>query len=144
MGENFPVFTSLNLYGPISTIGANDPFKGPYYDSMTCSEHLIFNHITVNIYLPKSILYLLLVQSSTWKFYVTIICVLSSGEVKYNLTFRLVVILSTSVCYYITSSYLVLSFVISFFITIVELNSLSNNILMFLTFFALTWNHTSM
>ena len=108
-------------------MGFVDPLKGPSYALMTCSEDFIFNPNYVNRYRPKIILYLPLVDSSTWHFHVTTFVTLSAGNMKSTLTLRLVVIFPACVCHYIGASFYVDSFSTRLPIKIEELHPMSNN-----------------
>ena len=101
---------------------------------MTCSDNFIFNPEAINIYLPKIMSYLPLLESSTWQFHIKKFVMLSSGKVKSILTFKLVVILPACVWHCVAEYYLGLSFFISLLVMIVELHPLSNNIWKFLNF----------
>ena len=53
------------MYAPKTTMGVVDPLKGPSYALVACSEKFRLNHNSVNIYLPKIMLYLPLANAST-------------------------------------------------------------------------------
>ena len=72
-------------------MGAVDPLKGPPSAYMMCSYNFKFNSNDVNIYIPKNILYLTLLEPSARKTHVKFFVAINSGKVKYILTFRLVV-----------------------------------------------------
>ena len=115
------------------------------YTLMEYSKQNRYNTNYVNRSLPKIISYMLLVESSTWKFHVDIFVAISLGKGKSILTFRLVVILPACVWYCITEYFLWLSYVISLIIAIVELHPLSNKIWTFLKFYSnITIIHTYM
>ena len=109
-------------------MGAVDSFKDPSSDSVICSKNYIFNYKYDNRYLPKIILYMTLVDPSTWKYHVTISIALNLGKVKYISTFYLVVIFTACVFQCIKTSSFILIFFISLLITIVELYPLYINI----------------
>ena len=102
-------------------MGAVGPFKSPSPPLISFSGYFKFNNNAHNRYITKIILYLFFVQSSTRHFYVTIIIALNSGRVKSILTFRLVVRLPACVFYCITSSILLLNFIIILLIAIVDI-----------------------
>ena len=85
---------------------AVDYLKGPPPPPMTCSEFFKFITYAVDRYLPKIILYLLLVESYTRNSHTTTLVSISSGKMKFVLTFRLVVILTDCVFHCITSYFL--------------------------------------
>ena len=64
-GLIFPVFKSLNMYVPKSTIGAIDHIKEPSSALITLSEDFIFNTNSFNRYLPNIMSYLPLADSYT-------------------------------------------------------------------------------
>ena len=130
-GVILPIFKSLNIYVPKSTMGVVDLLKGPSSASMKWSDNFWFNHNSVNRYLPKIISYLPLAESSTWKFHVTTFVVLSAGKLKYTLTLILVVIFPVCVLHCI-EAYFYRPFFTSLTITIVELHPLSNKMQKFL------------
>ena len=80
-GVIFPVFKYLNPYVTISTIGFVYPSKVPSSTSMTLSENFKFNTKAVKRYLPKTMSYMPLAESSTWKFYTMVFIALISGKV---------------------------------------------------------------
>ena len=115
-------------------MGFVNPFKVPPSASIQCSKNFRFNPNYFNRFIINIMSYFLLSYSSTWQFHVTIFVALNSGKVKSILTLRLVVILPSCVCHYITVSLLGLSLFISLIIMIVELHLLSNKIWKFLNF----------
>ena len=117
-----------------STMGEINPFKGPSYASMKCSENFILDPNYVNRSLPKIISYLPLAESHTWQFLVTIFIALSSGKVKYIINFMLVLVLPACVRHCISTYSLGVSFSISLLVKIVELYLIFNQIWKFLVF----------
>ena len=131
-GANLPVFKSLNFYLPKSIMCFFDPLKVPSPAPRMCLEKFRFNTNDVNISIPKILLYLLLVESPTWQYYIKINLALNSGHLKYILTFILGVRLPDWIFHCITAYIFVLNFVIILIIKIVGLHSLSINIIKFL------------
>ena len=85
-------------------MGSVDPFKVTSPGSMICYEIFRFNTNYVNIYLPKIILFIPLVESFTRHSQVTIFFALNSGNIKYILTLILVARLTAWVLNCITYS----------------------------------------
>ena len=115
-GVILPVVKALNVYLTKSIMGAVIYFKclPPRY--MTCLENFKFNPNDINGYLPNFILNLPLADSSKLNYYITIFALLNSVKEESILNFKLVVILTTCMCHFITSYFLVLSFVVSYWL----------------------------
>ena len=95
-------------------MGAVGPFKDISSASIICLDIFRFNHNSINIYLSKIISLPPLAYPSPWQSHTTIFVTLNSIQMKYILTFRLVVILTACVYHCITEYYLVISFSLDF------------------------------
>ena len=107
-------------------MGNLDHFKGTLLPLIIGFESFIFHTNSVHISLPNVMLYLYLVESNTWNFYVTIFVALNPGRVWNILTFVLVVRIPPCVCHCIADFFIIL--VIRILIKIVELHQQSNKI----------------
>ena len=92
------------------------------------SEKLISSPSVVSRYLPGIILYLPVVELSTWHLHVTIFFALNSGNQKSTFTFFEFVTFLAWVSHVVSTVSFDLSFDVSLPITIVELIPLSNRI----------------
>ena len=125
-GVILPIFKYLNIYISKSTMGYVYPLKGPSSDSMTCSENLKFNPISVNRSCFKITSYLPLAESFTWNLHVTAFFELSASHVKSTLTWWLLVILTACVCHCITEYLPGCGFSTRPPVTIIKLHPMSN------------------
>ena len=117
-----------------STISTEHILYGPFPLIMMFSENSRSSPCAVSMSLPRIILCLPLVNSSTWHIHVTIFGALNSVRHTYTFNFFEVVNLIAWFSYIVSSVYFVLSFDVSLPVTIVELILLANRIRKFLNF----------
>ena len=100
-------FCTWSIQSPLpkSTMVVVDCSKSQSSALMRCLDNFKSNPSYVNRYRPKTILYLLLLDLSTWNFHVTTFFALIAGKEKSTLTIRLLVIFPACVCHFIRASF---------------------------------------